>query len=288
VTAATAVAADALRPLADLPLMDRDERRRLLEDWNCDEIALPAYRPLVRQIEDHASRRPEAMAVSWRNGALSYARINGLANGLARRLGELGVHTDAVVGLDLARSPDLVIAMLAVWKAGAAYVPLPPDLPRERRAAMAADAGSVLMVTGSTGDPAAYSGHTLLTLDLTSLAPVTDNSRQVIAADQLAYVLFTSGSTGRPKGAALRHGGLTNNMQWLMQRDNIGPSDVFYQKTAIGFDASVMEFWSVLPAGGRLLLAAPDGHQDPRNLVEDTLRDSAAERRRQIEEAEGR
>ncbi|OQS34427.1 hypothetical protein B0T40_15085 [Chromobacterium haemolyticum] len=215
-----------------------------------------------------ARRQPDAPAVAGNGEALSYAQLDGQANRLARRLLAHGVGPDAVVALDLPRSPELVVAMLATLKAGAAYLPLDRGQPEARRREILREAAPAQLLSLN---PAAYAPPGCAVLQANLADDLNDEDAAAPAApvhgDALAYLLFTSGSSGRPKGVAVGRAALDNHMAWMNRRYPLDADDAVLQKTPVGFDASVWEFWAPLTQGARLLLAAEDGHRDPDYLI---------------------
>jgi amino acid adenylation domain-containing protein len=247
--------ADPARELRDIPLpvsiasarahahaaLDRDDRIAVHESF-----------------ERQVAATPGAIAVLCGDQTLTYDALNRRANRLARHLRAQGVEAETIVGIEVERSLDLVVALLAVLKAGGAYAPLDPRAPAERKAAMRRDANVRLVLTRPALDAAGD-------VDEANLAmPATPES--------LAYVIFTSGSTGRPKGVMIPHGALANHMRWMQRALPLTSADRVLQKTPIGFDASVWEFYAPLLAGATLVVASPGAHQDPALLIETIVR----------------
>ncbi|HEU4452819.1 MAG TPA: amino acid adenylation domain-containing protein, partial [Longimicrobium sp.] len=218
-----------------------------------------------------AARSPETVALAWDEGRMTYAEMEAAINRLARHLGSLGVAPGARVGVALERGPDLVVSLLAVMKAGAAYVPLDPGYPAERLAYMVEDSGASVVITATALlDRLPGGGARMLTVDGDAAAIAAESSAAPEVADdpdREAYAIYTSGSTGRPKGAANAHRGVMNRLRWMLEKYGITPDDVFLQKTTFSFDVSVWEFFTPLMAGGRLVLARPGGHSDPAYLA---------------------
>ncbi|SIT01149.1 non-ribosomal peptide synthetase [Achromobacter sp. MFA1 R4] len=254
-------------PEADLRLQNQWERGQPLADAVAAEFgALPVH----RQFERQARQWPDRVAVTCFDASLTYGELDRRANQLAHRLQRLGVRSEDRVGIAAERSLDLVVALLAVLKAGAAYVPLDPDYPDDRLAYMLQDSGVPLLLTQTALAPrmgALSPSTTLLALDQLEVssepktAPDTPHH-----AENLAYVIYTSGSTGKPKGAANRHVALTNRLAWMQQAYGLTADDVVLQKTPFSFDVSVWEFFWPLMTGARLALAAPGEHRDPARL----------------------
>jgi amino acid adenylation domain-containing protein/non-ribosomal peptide synthase protein (TIGR01720 family) len=244
--------------LSGLALLDDDERRAVLHDAN--RTARPyAFAAAHRRFERQAARTPDAPALTHEGVTLAYAELNARANRLARRLRARGAGPEARVGVCLERTPELVVALLAVAKAGAAWVPLDPAYPAARIRALLADARAPLVVTTSARWE---------TIAADAVIPVLVDARsdEIASEDEgdlgievdprnLAYVLFTSGSTGTPKGVEVEHGGVSNVLEWL--RETVGDDErtVVLGSTSTSFDVSVAEIFDTLCNGGRLLLA---------------------------------
>ncbi|MFD8611781.1 amino acid adenylation domain-containing protein [Streptomyces sp. NPDC059631] len=237
-------------------------------------------------------RTPGLPAVVDRERTLTYAELERASAALARRLRALGAGPDRVVALRLERSVSLAVAVLAVVRSGAAYLPLSPEDPPARLRTLLGDAGPVAVVTG-LGDPeglgdagdagkagdAGDAGEVLAGSGVPLLAPGAaaepDAGPAGAGADgldaaggrDLAYVLYTSGSTGLPKGVLTEHRAIVNRLCWMQDTFRIGPGDTVLQKTPYTFDVSVWEFFWPLLTGATLVMAAPGEHRDPRALV---------------------
>ncbi|HEV7587815.1 MAG TPA: amino acid adenylation domain-containing protein, partial [Longimicrobium sp.] len=202
-----------------------------------------------------------------------YGELNARANRLAHHLARLGVGPEARVGLCLERGAELIVAMLAVLKAGGAYLPLDPTAPAERRAFMLADSGASVLVTrdalrGADAEPA---GLRVLSLDAAADAVAAEPAENPVdraTPRSLAYVVYTSGSTGTPKGVAVEHGGLANLCAWYAKDLEITAADRGSQLISAGFDASVLEIWPPLAHGARVQVVPDAVRADP-----DALRD---------------
>jgi amino acid adenylation domain-containing protein len=231
---------------------------------------------LPQLFEEQAARTPEKVAVSFGTDEWSFARLNQRANRFAHRLVKLGAAPDTLVAIAMERSLDLPAALLAVLKAGAAYVPLDPGYPAERLESILADCDArVLVTTAELQSRFAPTGATpVLCLDADDISNEPDSNPGIsLAAAQLAYVIHTSGSTGRPKGAMIPHGAIANHMLWMQEAFPLTAADRVLQKTAISFDASVWEFYAPLLAGAQLVMARPGGHRTSRYLIETVIRE---------------
>ena len=246
-------------PLGDLPLLDPEERRQLVEDWNATASPYPADASLGEVFEAEARRAPDAPAVVYEGAVLTYGELDRRADRLALDLRRLGVDREDLVGLCLARSLGLVVGMLGVLKAGGAYVPLDPGYPPERLGFMLADAGLRLVVAeeGTLGSlPPHRAEVVLMDGDGRREAPDESSRRQPmesLGGRGLAYVMYTSGSTGRPKGVAVTHRGILRLVREPGYLD-FGPHQVLLQLAPVSFDASTAEIWGALLNGGRLVL----------------------------------
>jgi amino acid adenylation domain-containing protein len=261
---ATLLAAAAARPnlaVADLPLLTETERWQLVQEHNDTAAPVPAA-TLHEPIEALAARHPGAIALVTETGeSLTYAELNGRANRLAWRLRGLGVAPGAVVALHAERSAGLVVALLAVLKAGGAYLPLDPSHPRERLAWVLQDSGAtVLIADPGSVPPLPVEGPAPHLLPLESgteafAAEPDHDLEQLAGAEDLAYVLYTSGSTGRPKGVEVRHHGIANFLASMAREPGISSSDALLAVTTVSFDIAGLELWLPLCVGARVVLA---------------------------------
>ncbi|MDH1696943.1 amino acid adenylation domain-containing protein, partial [Pseudomonas sp. GD03766] len=221
--------------------------------------------------EAQARRQPDATALLFGDQRMSYRALSELSSQWAHKLIEQGVGPESLVGIAAERSLEMVVGLLAILKAGAAYVPLDPDYPAERLAYMFEDSGIELLLTQAhlREQLPAFAGQVLL---LDQPGELGGYSRQVPACrlhpENLAYVIYTSGSTGRPKGAGNRHLALYNRLAWMQQAYALDGADTVLQKTPFSFDVSVWEFFWPLMTGARLALAAPGEHREPERLID--------------------
>ncbi|GJM23219.1 MAG: hypothetical protein DHS20C15_31340 [Planctomycetota bacterium] len=289
----TGIVAEPERPLHELPLLDEDERERVLHDFNATSLPLDAGAFLHRCFEEHAAATPDAPALEHDGQAMSYAELDLRANRLAQHLARRGVGPEVRVAVRLPRSADVLITLLAIWKAGGAYVPIDPADPPARQALLLAESKAAFLITRSDVGGSDALGETSgsscrATSRATASSPTStslpvlelDTARDELAAespaplardtspDELAYVIFTSGSTGRPKGVAVTQGALLNHVAWVRDAFDITPADRFLLRTPLTFDASLWELVHPL-ASGACLVVAPSGVQrDPAALLE--------------------
>ncbi|NUU37570.1 non-ribosomal peptide synthase/polyketide synthase [Pseudomonas sp. C2B4] len=266
------VLANPQTPLAELPLLDADERLRILDGLNDTATRYPGEVCVQRHFEARVIENPEATALVFQGQSLSYAELNRRANRLAHHLRAQGVGPEVIVGIACDRSFEMVVGLLAILKAGGAYVPLDPEYPLDRLSYMIEDSGISLLLTQEhllAQLPTPDSVRTLClhnNADWLSELPATDPVNLAVA-ENLAYMIYTSGSTGKPKGAGNRHIALHNRLEWMQQAYNLLPSDRVLQKTPFSFDVSVWEFFWPLMKGATLVIAAPGEHRDPQRLA---------------------
>jgi amino acid adenylation domain-containing protein len=232
------------------------------------------YEPGLRLFDwllRHATARPEAVALEFGDERTTYAELERLSATVARRLKALGVGRDDRVAVCLRRSTWLPVALFGVVRAGAAYVPVDPDLPAERVAFLLSDSGARVVLHGLDAPPFPDSPAKFVALPLgndDAAAETTDRPEIDDASPRdLAYVIYTSGSTGRPKGSLVEHRSIVNRLLWMQEQYPFSGDDVQLQTTTITFDVSVVELfmWSV--AGARLTLPPPGAERDPDALV---------------------
>ncbi|MCP4661953.1 MAG: amino acid adenylation domain-containing protein [bacterium] len=262
--------ADPQQRLSELPLVSEPERHQLLTEWNATTAAYPRESSIQRLFEAQVERSPEAVAVVAGGVELTYAELNRRANQLAHGLRELGAGPDVAVGLCLARSVELVVGILGILKAGAAYLPLNPGDPRKRLAFMLRDARAAVVVTEARqAQRLPGSGANVVCLDR-DREPIAQhrstNPMPTATAANLAYVMYTSGSTGIPKAASIPHRAVS---RLVLSTDyvDLSAADVFLLLAPISFDASTFELWGGLLHGGRLVVA-PDAPLSVAELAE--------------------
>ena len=222
------------------------------------EVTLPEL------FEAQAARTPDAPAVTFAGTQVSYAELNARANRLARYLVSLGAGPERLIAVAVPRSPELIVAVLAVLKAGAAYVPLDPAYPADRIAFMLADACPVAVLTTVLAGRGLPGGTTKVALDdPATVAAVSDLADGDLADDErlavlmpahTAYVIYTSGSTGHPKGVVVQHRNVTRLVTMTSGWIDAGPADVWTLFHSCAFDFSVWEMWGALTTGGRLVI----------------------------------
>lgn len=249
------VAADPERPIGRLALAMPDGLSGPLRDWQGPVRPGPMSGEWFHEaVAAQARRTPDAPAVEAAEGSLSYAELDTRANRLANWLRERGIGPEVVVGVAIGRRPALVVALLAISKAGGAYLPLDLQLPAERLVGMVSDSGARLVL--GDGDGGTFAGVEKVGVDALRLDGQPATAPGVpLAGANLAYVIFTSGSTGRPKGSAITHAGLRNYIRWAAEAYGAGEGTVSPLHTTIAFDLTVTSLWVPLAAGGCVRLS---------------------------------
>jgi amino acid adenylation domain-containing protein len=250
---------DPALPISRAPMLSAPEREQLTRGWNDTAADYPRTLCLHGMIASQAAARPDATAVLFNRNQLSYAELDQRSNQLARHLEARGIGRGDRVGVYLDRSLDLMVALLAVMKSGAAYVPLDTHYPARRVESILEDAAVKCLLTRSTlKDRLAGSSAALLLLDEEAQAiagrPATGFASPA-TPDDLVYIIFTSGSTGRPKGVEIPHRAVVNLLTAMARDLDMGPGDVFPALASVGFDMSVPELYLPLATGGTLALA---------------------------------
>nr|QEO73694.1 AMP-dependent synthetase and ligase [uncultured bacterium] len=245
--------------ISAVDLLD-DTERAVLDRFNATAEERRAT-TLTALVEEQVARTPQAVAVEFHEQSLTYAELNAKANHLARRLQEAGVGPERTVGMHWERSLELVVGLLAVEKAGGAFVPLEPSWPAQRIAEVAASSKFTAVLSGPSHDqPVRELDIPVLHVDLDASDPVNLDVR--IEPESLAYVIYTSGSTGTPKGAMIRHRAITHRLLWQRELLGFGPGDGGLFKAPLGFDISINEVFLPLTTGAKLVIAEPGGERD--------------------------
>ncbi|HEV2763850.1 MAG TPA: amino acid adenylation domain-containing protein, partial [Pyrinomonadaceae bacterium] len=270
-------AEDAGRKVCEIELLSETERRQMLHDWNDTSSDFPRHLCVHHLFEQQAARTPLAPALFFEGAVVSYAELNAEANRLARHLLSLGVGPDVLVGLCVERSVEMVVALLAVLKAGGAYLPLDPEYPSERLAFMLEDANVPLLLTQERllDRLPSHWGFTLC-LDTDrqawSAEDAADPATAVTPAN-LAYVIYTSGSTGRPKGVLVEHSSLVSRLTYMRDYYGLGEGDRHLQFVSFGFDVAAEEVFAPLSCGAAVVAYRYVRERSPAELLAEAGRD---------------
>ena len=256
--------------IRDLPVMDFYSSNEQLDSLNDTTVAYPKDKALYTLIDEKAVLNPTHPALQFQGIVITYKTLAEKTNRLAHLLKAKGVRQGDAVGLALDRSAEMVIALIAIWKAGAAYIPLDPAYPDDRIEFMLKDAGAETLLTIARYRSRFYSQTRTLVLedcwnninDYPATPPVEGTG------SQLAYILYTSGSTGTPKGVEIEHHNLVNFMLSMQRRPGISASDRLLAVTTISFDIAGLELYLPLITGATLILADADSAKDGRALLD--------------------
>jgi amino acid adenylation domain-containing protein len=249
------------------------EDQRLIAACNATAADYERHARVHELVEEQAGHAPDAPAVSLDGRWLDYGALNGRANRLARELRQRGVRRGTLVGLCMERSPEMLVGLLAILKAGAAYVPLDPSYPADRLAFMVQDSGMPLLVTESplaSRIPASSASMLLLDADAARIAAHADTDlppEPEAGPEDVAYVIYTSGSTGTPKGVLVPHRAVVNFLASVRREPGLAASDTLVAVTTLSFDIAVLELLLPLTVGARIVLASRDVSADGGQLA---------------------
>jgi amino acid adenylation domain-containing protein len=249
---------DASRDVRELEILNENERRLVVEEWNRTAQDFGRFEPVYRTIERHAAQTPNRKAVICNGVEWNYQKLNEYSNRMARHLRRKGIREGSLVGICLERSHEMVGAVLAVLKVGAAYLPLDPAHPAKHLEMVLADSQASLLLTQEHIAARLRTGSRVVCLDSEQKMWAREsgaNLETMDAPDSLAYVIYTSGSTGQPKGVAIEHGALTNLLRSMEREPGLDAGDTLVSVTTLSFDIAALELFLPLMAGARLVIA---------------------------------
>jgi amino acid adenylation domain-containing protein len=253
-----------------LNVIQEEERRKVVEDWNRTETEFAPFEAVHQTIERSAARTPSKTAVVCNNKEWSYRELNELSNRIARHLRRQGVCESSLVGVCLNRSVEMMAAVLGVLKAGGAYLPLDPSHPAERLQLILDDAQISLLLTEEQMAAQLRTGARVICMDSEQSLWSRENSSDLPAQTtpaSLAYVIYTSGSTGKPKGVAIEHGALVNLLRSMERQPGLLSSDTWVSVTTLSFDIAALELFLPLMVGAKLVIATREQVQDGYQLL---------------------
>jgi amino acid adenylation domain-containing protein len=257
-TLLAAIVAQPDQPVFHLPMLTAAEYQQIVYEWNATAVDFGPPQTIHTLFEQQVTRTPDAVAVIFEDGQLTYAELNAQANQLAHYLQSLGVGPEVLVGICVERSLDMMVGLLGILKAGGAYVPLDPGYPPERLAFMLQDSkAAVLLAQTSLQSSLPTTNAKLVYLDMRVAhfgAQAVGNPISPVHADNLAYVIYTSGSTGQPKGVMVTHGALVNLTQATRNLYHIQATDRVLQFASFSFDVAAEEIYPCLTSGATLIL----------------------------------
>ncbi len=255
--------------IGEITAISEQEKRQILYDFN-NTKAYYRKNALVHELfEEQVRKNPNNTAVIFRDETITYSQLNEKSNQLARVLKKEGIGRESIVGLMVYRSFEMIIGIMAVLKAGGAYMPISPDYPEDRVTFMLEDSkAEVLLTQNQNAENIEFSGK-IINLDDSSLYQGdTSDLDKINSSGDMAYVIYTSGSTGKPKGAVIEHSSVINRINWMQKAYPIFEYDVILQKTPYTFDVSVWElfWWSF--QGSKVCMLEPGGEKYPEIIVE--------------------
>ena len=266
----TAAVAEPNRPLSDLPVPNEDERRQLIVQWNQTNAAFPNA-CIHELISNQARRTPRAIAVECAGEQLTYLELEQRATWLARLLHQRGAASNRAVAIFLPRTPDIIVAMLGVLKAGAAYLVCDPTYPTRRVVSMLRDADADVVITDTSMADIDLEVGNIVAMDaeLQSVVSVLDSPIPTCAKpNDLAYLVYTSGSSGAPKAVEVPHRGLVNHAIHFAKRMRVGPGSRQIQNLSLSFDASAEEIFPTLIGGGTIVMNPTPAEMTAAQLLE--------------------
>ncbi len=255
------------RNVFEVPLLTGAERHQLMVEWNNTAADYSPDQCAHQLVEDQARRTPDSIAVRFATDSLTYRQLDARANQLANRLRTLGLQREMPVAICLDRSLDMLVALLAVLKAGGTYVPIDPNFPSARVKMILGDSRAGLLLGHDRWrDLCADFGGEFVSLDRVQWTDDCGPLGVEVAPQDAAYIIYTSGSTGVPKGVVIEHRAVVNFLRSMRVKPGIDHKDVLVAVTSISFDISVLELFLPLTAGGQVVIAADEVRGDPVQL----------------------
>jgi len=255
--------------VSNIPMLTELEQRQILCDFNNTDAYYPKEKVIYQFFEEQAQRIPNCTAVTFGDKQLTYKELNEKSNQLARLLCEKGVKHESIVGIMLERSLEMIIGIMAIEKAGGAYLPIDPHYPKDRTNYILEDSGVTLLLSHRKFDFIEVGEKTekIFLEDENLYIGDCSNLPYKVDPNSIAYVIYTSGSTGKPKGTMIEHHSLINRLNWMQKKYGIDNNDIILQKTPFTFDVSVWEmFWWAMQ-GAKVYFLEPGAEKDPSKIV---------------------
>ncbi len=255
--------------VSDIVLLTQEEQNQILMEFNSTKGDYPRDRLIHEFFEENAFNYPENVAAIFENQHLTYLELNEKSNQLARLLRAKGVQRDSIIGIMLERSIEMIIGIMAIEKAGGAYLPIDPHYPKDRINYILEDSGVNLLLSHRKFSSIEVNENInrIFLEDQSLYEGDSSNLQRITEPQNLSYVIYTSGSTGKPKGTLIEHHSLVNRLNWMQKRYPIGSKDIILQKTPFTFDVSLWEmfWWSM--KGARVCFLEPGAEKDPGMIV---------------------
>jgi amino acid adenylation domain-containing protein/non-ribosomal peptide synthase protein (TIGR01720 family) len=253
--------------ISGISFLTEEEKNKLLAAFNDNRADLPADRSIHHFIEKQVEKAPDTTAITFKDNEITYRYLNGRANHLARRLQEVGLQEDQTVGILLERSPGMVEAILAVWKACGAYIPLDSDDPSQRLLEILNDSHTRILITASeyvdSNLEKYYDGQVIKLDEQPGKTSGEDSGPDLkINMNNLSYVIYTSGSTGKPKGVMVEHIGMMNHIAAKVHDLQLTGESIVAQNASHTFDISVWQFFTALTLGGKIVILPDESVYD--------------------------
>ncbi|MCK4257906.1 MAG: amino acid adenylation domain-containing protein [Halanaerobiales bacterium] len=258
-------------PVAEMQhidMLNAVEKETILSNWNNTTVAYNQDLLFYELFERQAELHPERIAAIFQNDKLTYKELNHKSNQLARRLRAKGVKPESIVGIRIARSLEMIIGLLAIIKAGGAYLPLDPKNPLERSKYILNDSRACLLLSRTKEQEGFFAQEVLDLSDQNLYTGDNTDLEKTVNLTNLAYVIYTSGSTGQPKGVMVEHGSLLNYLQWRQRTYPLHEDDLILQKTPFTFDVSVWEIFLWAIVGAKVCFLVPNGEKDPEVIID--------------------
>jgi len=256
------IIADPTQKLHALPMLIESEKQYLLNDFNQTATVYPSDKSIVDLFEEQVLKTPDKIALVFEDQQLSYRELNAKANQFAHYLRSKGVADEMLVPICVERSVELMIGILGIMKAGAAYVPVDPDYPADRISYMLEDTGAAIVVSSSKSKPKIQTAAEINIIELDDERAFANQSKNNLSnkvlPNQLAYVIYTSGSTGKPKGVMIEHTSVVNLLISIAGAVQFDADSRFLSVTTYSFDIAYLELYMPLIYGGSLIIASRD------------------------------
>lgn len=257
------------RQISKLEMISEKEKYTILHEFNNTYADYPRDKTIHQIFEEQAAKTPDKTAVVLDTAEMTYRELNEKANRLAHTLRARGVGPDKIVGIMTYRSVEMLVGILAIIKAGGAYLPIDPDYPEERKSYMLKNSCTgILLAQRDLMHSVGFNGLCIDLNDEASYSADTENPAKVNSPKDLSYVIYTSGSTGQPKGVMIEHTGVVNRINWMQKNYPLDENSRILQKTTFSFDVSVWElfWWSFV--GASVCLLNPGDEKDPEAIIQ--------------------
>lgn len=263
------------KKIAEIDMLSSDEKNKLINDFKGEEFIFDQNKLIYQMIEESAQISPDKVALIDENEEVTYRQLNERANQFARYLEAQGVQKDDLVAILMTRSVEMAISILAIWKLGAAYIPMDINYPKTRIEGILEDAEVKKLISYSMYVEKLSSEYQLLTVNLDQVEEAVlsydkENLNRASDKDALAYVIYTSGSTGKPKGAMVEQIGMLNHMYAKINEAQMNEETIIVQNASHCFDISVWQFFAALATGGQVIIYSNEVAMNPKEIIEKT------------------